>query len=221
MDVVYLYRTSYSEELKYSLRSLKNLPHDNVYIAGDKTEFNVKHIEVQQTRDIALNTFNQINEAVEDPEVSEDFILMHDDQFIMKPIKHLPVYHRGQLLEVLAAYKSRRRKNYYITRMHRTYNKLLQMGISKPLCYEMHIPFVINKQKWTAIAQLVKGSYNKLSMYGNINNIGGTKTIDVKVRRKEWVPQGKFASTDDATFGTNNIGKLIKNTFKEAGPHER
>ena len=44
LDVVTPYRENGSEELKYTLRGLKNIPHRNVWVCGDETKFNVNHV---------------------------------------------------------------------------------------------------------------------------------------------------------------------------------
>ena len=55
MDIVYLIKVdpeNDSEELRYSLRSLKNIPHQKVILVGEKPEWvtNVEFIPVAQTK---------------------------------------------------------------------------------------------------------------------------------------------------------------------------
>jgi hypothetical protein len=219
-DVVVPYRRSYSDEITYMSRSLANIPHRNVYVIGDKPKLRFWHIPFKQTSDVAKNTFNILNEAANTEDISDNFIWMSDDMFIMKPLETLPIHHRGFIRDILAGYKGRRKTNYYTQRMQRTYNKLLQLGVKDPLCYELHIPFLINKQKWNEVAKYIKGDYNKLTMYGNLHNIGGTKIDDVKVRTRDWVPKGAFISTHDSTFGVNAAGRLVREKFNEKGQYD-
>ena len=46
LDIVYVFHTDSGDdsELKYSLRSLENLPHRRVFIIGDKPSFEVKNL---------------------------------------------------------------------------------------------------------------------------------------------------------------------------------
>lgn len=220
MDCVIPYKTSFSDEIKYCLRSLKNVPHGEVFVIGDKPKLNVKHIAYEQTVDIASNTLNIINLAVESEDISEDFIYIHDDMYILNPIKRIPVHHRGLYKAIIGSYERRGVNNFYVQRMRKTYNKLLMLGIKEPICYELHIPFVINKTKWRNVAQHITPSLNKLSMYGNLNHIGGSYIQDVKVRTRDWMPQGNFVSTHDTTFNVNRAGRKIAELFYEKSEYE-
>lgn len=221
MDIVIPYRKSRSDELIYTLRSLKNIRHDKVYIIGDNPNLqNIMYIPYTQTSDIAKNTLNILNLACDTPDISENFIWMHDDMYFMGRIYSIPILHRGTYDEILESYENRR-YNFYVQRMIATNEKLKSMGIDKPLCYEVHAPFVISKKKWHKVSEHIAPEFNKLSMYGNLCSIGGAKTKDVKVRQKNWIPQGNFASSYDATFGTNNLGKLVRERFSKRSEYER
>ena len=41
MKVFYPYKKTWSRELEYSIKSLKNVEHDGVYIIGDKPDYDV------------------------------------------------------------------------------------------------------------------------------------------------------------------------------------
>lgn len=223
MDVVIPYRRTRSDELVYALRSLKNIRHNKVFIIGDRPYFisdKVIHIRYRQTYDIAKNTLNIINLAVETTKVSEEFIWLHDDTYFMQPIRKIPILHRGTYDEVLEKYQNRR-FNYYVQRQIRTNARLKDLGIENPLCYELHVPFVISKKRWLEVREYITPDLNKLSMYGNLCKIGGTKTRDVKVRQKDWVPEGVFASSHERTFGTNSLGKKVRELFPERSIYEK
>lgn len=223
MDVVIPYRRNRSDELVYALRSLKNIRHSKVFIIGDRPDFisdKVIHIRYRQTSDIAKNTLNIINLAVETTKVSEEFIWLHDDTYFMQPIRNIPILHRGTYDEVLEKYK-KRRFNYYVQRQIRTNARLKSLGIENPLCYELHVPVVINKSKWRKVSEHIVPQFNKISMYANLNNLGGTKTKDVKVRQKDWIPMGAFASSYERTFGTNSLGKKVRELFSERSIYEK
>ncbi len=218
MDIVIPYRRSNSDELIYALRSLKHARHGKVFVIGDVPNLqNITHIPYRQGSDIAKNTHNILNIACNTPEISENFIWMHDDMYFMKPVYRIPIFHRGSYEEILEKYGHR--YNYYINRMQKTNSKLKEMGIEKPLCYEVHVPFVVNKKKWLELD--IPDGYNKLSMYGNLCRLGGAKTKDVKVRQKDWIPKGAFASSYEATFKTNSLGNLIRDMFLERSIYEK
>src|SRR5688572_8712696 len=106
MDVVIPYRQSPSQELIYALRSLKNIPHGRVFVIGDDPRLSdkVTHVPYRQTMDIALNTLTIMNMAASHPGISEDFIWMHDDVFVMRKV-HVSTHHRGRYAGILEAYK--------------------------------------------------------------------------------------------------------------------
>lgn len=223
MDIVVPYRKSMSNEIVYMMRSLKNLPHHNVYVFGDDPELSNKviHVPYKQTIDISLNTLTIVNMACADQRVSNNFIFMHDDFYIMNKVYQIPTFHRGSYKSILERYQIRRKRGFYVLRMERTYKKLISMGVTDPLCYELHIPFVINKKKWESVSRHITKDLNKLSMYGNLNKLGGTQISDVKVHSRDKIPNGNFISTHDTTFGTNQVGKLIRDKFSVRCKYER
>ena len=92
-DVVYLCRSGENEELRYSLRSLKNVPHGQVWIFGGAPSWisdRVNFVGVPQTdfnfRDAWKtkfeNTRRNLYTATQQPEVSEHFLLMNDDFYV-------------------------------------------------------------------------------------------------------------------------------------------
>jgi len=221
MDVVIPYRRSFSKELIYALRSIdQNLPHRNVYIIGDDTpELAIENIQFQQSSDIARNTADIITLACNNPDISDDFIYTHDDIFVMNPIAKIPIHYKTTFRELLSDVK--KPNDYYTKRAIKTYQKLRELGISEPLCYELHIPFVINKKKWLETAETAGYQFNKTSIYGNLHEIGGTQLKDPKVFRTDWLPSGDFISTHEATFDKFQAGRIIRSRFAERCRYER
>lgn len=220
MDIVIPYKQSFTNELTYCLRSLRNFEHENVYVYGDRPKLNINYVHFQQTRDLAGNTLEILNQAVANPAISQRFVWMHDDMYILNPIKSIPTHHRGSYTDIIEMYDRRLMRNYYIERMIRTKQRLIELGIKDPLCYELHIPVIIDKRKWRNAAPYMTNQLNKMSMYANINKLGGTKIEDVKVREKDLIPTGSFASSHDSSFNSNYLGQYIKQVFKERSEYE-
>src|SRR5690606_30198057 len=154
--------------------------------------------------------------------ISDNFIWMADDTYIMQPVSRIPVLHRGPYDSILQRYQERGRvDNYYVQRMVRTNAKLKELGVETPLCYELHVPFVISNKRWLEVRQHIASDLNELSMYGNLCKIGGTKTKDVRVRQKDWIPQGPFASSHERTFGSNSLGRKVRELFGERSVYEK
>lgn len=93
MDIVYIYRAGWNNcaELKYSLRWLKNITNFTwkVFLVGYKPDWmsnEVIHIPAEDPFQIKMqNALHKITLACSDSRISEDFILMNDDFFFLKP----------------------------------------------------------------------------------------------------------------------------------------
>lgn len=215
MDVVYLIKNSqYNEELIYSLRSLVNLPHDRVFLVGgcpceiDGTK--VQAVRLNQTGDKFKNTQNNLKFACEYVGISEDFILMNDDFFILKPIKD-PATElnlcRGTILSVLTELRKRHGQDSpYMASMAQTMVYLQDLGYKEPLSYELHTPMVINKNKFLSVfsAPYIKSIRpgHQRSLYGNMFLKCSQKIGDVKFYRDFVFNPGsdKFLSTEDNSW---------------------
>ena len=221
MDVVIPYKKTNSKELIYMIRSLENLPHGEIYITGDEAPLTgVTQIPFSQVYDVATNTLGILDFACQQADISSDFIWMSDDIFVMEKISELPVSHRGEYAGICKEYRLANNQTYYTRRMERTRDRLIDLGIEKPLCYELHMPFVINKRKWNNIRMEINNKLNKLSMYGNLNRIGGTMVEDCKTRSLKLIPEGPFISTFDDVFERGAAGQLIREKFNRRSPYE-
>lgn len=218
MDIVIPYCRSQSDELIYTLRGLKNIPHDKVIIIGDKSDYRgLTHIPYKNTHDIVQNTYNVLMTAANSPDVSDDFIWWHDDMMLLSPIKELSVYHMGsydKLLEKLPRF------NFYTQMKRKTCDTLKKEGVDDPLFFDVHYPFVFNKQKVQAIQDKLHG-VNKISFYANYYGINGEYIDkDFKVRRDEDF-NTSFISTYDPIFNRSRAGEHIREKLSEVSEYEK
>lgn len=240
MDIVYTIKhdpENNSEELRYSLRSLKNIPHDKVIIVGEKPDWvtNVTYIPVPQNLTKHQNVRNNFIAAVTSDEVSEDFILMNDDFFFMKPVPEMPNLHFGPMDEVIRQYEARYPEGtQYIDTMKALYRVLREKGIEHPISYELHVPMVISKQKARHLYLEVKERlYQFRTYYGNYFNIGGTQTPDVKVfvdpahnapeyneNPLAYLEMQTFLSATGGSFKRELVGEFVKSKFPEKSEYE-
>ena len=231
MDVVYIVRPGDdNEELRYSLRSIDaNLAHARVVIAGYKPDWvkNVYYIATDQTSDKYTNAANNWAAAMADPEVTEDFIAMNDDFYVMQELQALPVQHRGLLEDVIGYYA--KHPGPYIANMRRTRDLLKQLGCDQPYSYALHTPMVMKKH-WRKIATQAAAVYgypeHKIQMrtlYGNLWRIGGEAIADVKTSSADHKPKNNdmFLSSNDASFSRGIIGDYIREQFKVKSKYER
>lgn len=233
MDIVYLVKNCViNEELTYSLRSLSNLPHNRIFIVGGiSTNLNQSKVIYRpflQGADKFANTTNGLKYICQDKDLSDDFILMNDDFFILKPITD-PINElnlcRGTIQEVIQEIGHRYETGSpYLTGMKQTHIYLRDLGYSKPLSYELHVPMVINKKCFLALFSLPyietirKGHIR--SIYGNTYLNDSQKIKDVKVHRDFYTPIGsdKFLSTEDNSWPS--VKKYLERIFPEKSPYE-
>lgn len=231
MDIVYFVRPSnYNDELKYSLRSLKNIPHGNVFMAGYMPGWtkNVKHIKAYHTPGSSnSNTNRQLEAIANDNRVSEDFILMNDDFFIMSYMDEIPRLNRGPIENVLAYYEPA--DSMYYHGMLSTSEYIKTLGYKDVLCYELHVPMVMNKtnirEMFSQYRKLNPGlpQLHKRTLYGNMFNYGGESIEDVKVFNydQQFDKNSKFLSTTEGIWNKSEIGKFIREQFQEKSKYEQ
>ena len=235
MDIVYLVKECrQNNELTYSLRSLANLPHNKVFVVGgcpdnlDKTKVVYKAI-LQRKPTKYANTTNSLKTVCLEKELSDDFILMNDDFYILKkindPATELNLC-RGTISSVLEDYIKRyhNAQNSYIIGMQQTKTFLEDIGYNDPLSYELHIPMVINKQKFLDMFNLPHIDsirvLHKRSLYGNLYLKNSSQINDVKVLTDYFYPLGsdKFLSTEDDSFQRCRI--YLDILFPNKSPYE-
>ncbi len=244
MDILYTVREGdNNEELRYSLRSLKNIPHNRVFIVGYKPSWvkNVIHIPTEQDDLKYSVTTNNIMDACSFSDLSDDFILMNDDFFIMKPMDKINPYHRGEIDDVVELYKKRYDDvSLYVQGMIDTKEYMRELGISSSLSYELHIPMVMNRDKFVDMINRFEADLpdvavlHKRTLYGNMYNVGGEQRGDVKIydhNESGWsflrgdfekLEDLDFISTDDSVFvPESKVYKFITSHFKEKSKYER
>lgn len=231
LDCIIPYKRAFGDELKYCLRSLKNIPHRNVYIIGDLPDWATGIIHIpMDTRDPSrfIDVENIMRKVCHDDRISDDFILMNDDFYVMEKVTELPNWYSDT---IDAEYQRRikiDRNNRYAKGYKATDEYLKSLGVKEPLDYSLHIPIVMNKQKRMIVSHL---RYNDLknnkillsrSIYCNLFCDKGTQHPDVKyIRIDDGFKKYAFMSTHDSSFINGKIGTYIRDKFKERGQYER
>lgn len=232
MDAVYLVgpQRFAGEMLRHSLRSLVNLPQvTRVVIAGYRHRWlgDVLHIPVEQQRTKHESTDANLRAALRDDRVSDQFLLMNDDFFVMEPVAEVPVVHRGPLVDQIANHERTNNKT-MLSRRRQHLEMLAELGVDDPLCYELHVPMPVDR---TAMAEALERAdkvrppkmapTGKRTLYGNLAGAGGELAEDVKVRTgRDGMPPGPFVSTSSSSW-VGRTGTLIKLRFREPSPFER
>ena len=228
-DVVYLCRPGdRNEELRHSLRSLQNVPHGRVHVAGYAPKWlsaGVARIGVEQGPVKFRNTENNVLAACDDPGVSDPFWMFNDDFFVMHPMEELPILNRGPLLEAYI-HHSGLYGGTYTQAMEAAYRLLTRMGYKEPLSYDLHVPLLVYKEHMRkAISLRDRIRYHWRTVYGNLAELGGIRIQDVKIRngdpyKRQEYREWPLVSTSDAVFLYHSVGDYIRNTFHVQGPYE-
>lgn len=237
MDIVYtLKNTKKSPELNYSLRSLKNIKHDNVYIVGgipdniDKQE--VKYVYSEQfSNNKFINIINNIYNIIMSDELSDDFVLMNDDFFfintIKNPVKELNLFYKLAEDVYKKFCELGRGESIYTKGLDYNIRLLKKLGIQKPLYYDLHIPFIYNKLKLRELFERIPdikycGCSHTRTLYGNLYYKDSKQLVkDVKIFENSdfKIEKGqKFLSCSDKGF--RKIEPYLKSLFPNRSKYE-
>jgi hypothetical protein len=214
-DVVYLVGPQDTDELRYSLRSLRYVDHGQVWLAGHCPDWTtgVHHIDVPQDGEKRANTLRNLKAAIAHPDVSEPFMLWCDDFYAVQPVGQLPVMHHGSLQDTIAGAKGGYRRA-----LTQALRYLHGRGIQRPLAFDaIHVPQWFEKSPLTEV--LATGVAMYQTVYGNLHRTHpGMQVPNAKY------PQGY---TERAWVSTNSsawqgpLGRHVRDTHPEPGPYER
>ena len=152
MDLVYIVKESdENDDLRYSLRSVeKFVPYDNIWIVGYKPKWvkNVNYIPVKQSGNKWNNSVKNILTACKCDKISENFVLMNDDFFAIKPISNLEESINVTLgLLKYSIKKHKPLQSRWGNAFQYLQDLLRKMKIREPYYdYESHIPLMINRK---------------------------------------------------------------------------
>jgi hypothetical protein len=232
-DVVYVVKhLDHNPELRWSLRTLANLPHDRVWIAGYRPSWvspDVGCVSVAKGIDKYRSSTANLIAACAHPEVADDFYLFNDDFFVMEPADAIPALHRGPLSEV-ESYYDRIGSTSYLGGLRETAAFMTEaLGLDDLLSYELHVPLPVDKDRMAEALTLPTRfgrpirALHKRTLYGNFHAIGGDRAADVKVfgRANRSYRELPLLSTADNTFQHGEVGRYIRKRFPEKSPYER
>ena len=228
MDFVYICKPGDNEELRYSVRSvLYSFPDAKIWVVGGKPSwYSGNHIPIDQSHHKYANAINNLKAICDSVEISEKFVLMNDDFFIIKKIDRIDQFYSGLLSTKIDRYIQITGSSMYIKKLILTRTRLMEYGIPNPLDYELHIPMIMEKEKLKHII-LKYPSCLWRSMYGNIYAVGGTQMEDVKIytnkrhsaRSNEITEHSVFLSTEDQAFNLA-LDKVLYKMFNKPTTHE-
>lgn len=228
MDFVYICKSGDNEELRYSIRSvIHSFPDAKIWLVGGKPDwYSGDHIPVDQNHHKYANAINNLSALCSSQEISNEFVLMNDDFFIIKKVDKLDQFYNGLLSDKIDKYVKITGSSMYIKKLILTNTRLIEQGIAKPYDYELHIPMVMQRDK---LLPIIKKYPNCLwrSMYGNMYGVGGTQMEDVKVytnpkhmaRSNEITNHSVFLSTEDQAFKMM-LDRVLLKLFPDKSKYE-
>lgn len=230
MDAVYLLGgMSDGSELRYSLRSLANLPQvDRVVVSGyDLGWFSDDVIRVKPAPHGPgkfASAWANLKAAASDPRVSDTFLLMNDDFFVVRPVELIPVMHMCDL----DAWRPQMARAHF--RMAATRAAMAAVGATGTYCWEGHYPMVIRRDLFARVAAAVdaqrqdRGAVWNRTVYGNLAYpFGGEPRGDVKVYDHKSAPDAgaDFVSTSDSSWARGRVGEWLRARFPDPCRYER
>lgn len=210
MQLVVLVRDD-TQELKYALRSFKNIQYDELIIVGHKPGWvkNATHVRISETHNKHVNIARCVKAALD--YVEGDFIIAEDDHFVVQPTD-LPCVDRGSLNDVIE-WQRKRYKGEYLEGM------LYAQKISPGKSFELHRPMIFNRALLKDVFGFNKGgSFQYRTIYGNYYNLKSTTVQDFKVRGSEDFAEWPFISTTNATF--RKVKGFLQSQFPDKSSHE-
>lgn len=222
-DIVYFVKDSEeNEELRYSLRTLKNFPHRKVWFYGGCPD-GLKpdhHVYVEQNEENKWQNVNKmLRLACKNKKITKNFWVFNDDFFVMKPIDKPTNYYNGDLYKRIVTLEDKFGRITPYSQLLRDVCKELESLGATTKNYTLHVPMLINRDKALELFR-ISDFPGYRSLYANYFNIGGEQMSDVKITSKEKVYRdGIYLSTDDKSF-EGEVGEQIREIFSDKCKYE-
>lgn len=223
-DIVYFVKDSKSnEELRYSLRSLKNFPHRKVWFYGGCPDGlrPDEHVKVVQDKENKWkNVSTMLDMACNNPLITKDFWLFNDDFFIMNKVLHTVNYFSGDIYKRIVLLEDKHGGiTQYSSELRKMCQELESMGCASKN-YAVHYPMLINRKKALELLNITNNPMFRC-LYGNYANVKAEWSNDCKIisKEKEW-KGSDYLSTEDKAFADGVVGKQIRERFADKCQYE-
>lgn len=227
LDIVYFVKDSpRNEELRYSLRSaVKNMSYKRIWIFGGCPANIVPDIHVRAVQE-GITKWDKVRNmyllACENKELTDNFIMFNDDFFVMQPTIYIEPLYRCSLEEHIKILEPSKPTPY--SKLLRNAQQTLERWGCPTLSYELHTPFIFNKKKLLKMLENFPDAHCCRTMYGNLYNVGGRQSSDVKIFSSKTELDYKnlqFLSTDDSVVNINNdVWRWLKKQFPKKCEYE-
>lgn len=231
-DIVYFLKQSrINEELRYSLRSVEeNWQYNRVWFYGGCPE-GIRPDKYVHITQFGLSKYDRVRnmmyEVCLNDEITEDFWLFNDDFFILKKKKeNMPAQYNRSLEDRIRKIEKRHNGPTDYTRRLRHLVKTLKTASKGTLDYAVHKPILINRKRMLEVLKMFPNEPMIRALYGNYWNIGGVSNHDMKIQLKTYnkmnsvMKEWDFLSTSDESFRDGNVGRYLRDRFKEKSRFE-
>lgn len=230
LDIVYFVKDGIrNDEFRYSLRSVAmNMPYKRIWVFGGCPlniipDVRIRVEQVGNTKWDKVRTMFKM--ACENKEITNNFILFNDDFFVMEPTDRIEPLYRCTLEEHIPKLERNfgNKPTPYSRLLRSCRDKLEEIGATQ-YSYELHTPFIFNKKKLLKLIEEYPEMHCTRTMYGNIYNVGGRPSRDVKIfdiHPSFDYKNSRFLSTDDPIVSPNNdIWRYIKRRLNKKSKYE-
>lgn len=182
--LVYILKQSdVNPDLRYSLRSVEKFcNYKDIWVVGYKPRWikNVNYLPTVQNGNKWVNSMTNIIAACNCPEISDNFVLMNDDFFILQHIRDwktsFNICLRNSVSQEAAKYEKSQKASKWQSGFIDAKKILRKLRCSRDFNYEYHGPIILNKQKFLEMLSIPEISENmredqcfhKRSIYKNL-----------------------------------------------------
>lgn len=184
------------------------------------------HIPTTQASTKFVNIGENLQAAIDSPDLGEEWIWANDDMFLITDyLDPLPLYRRPQpYADVIDGWGATGAPDHreYVIGMRRQYEILKDWGHENPHCCELHVPIPINRTHLEAVTRRAWSEYPDLErghfrgIYGGTLPIGDTVPLDdVKIRAHNRPPAqiSPWVSTSPVSWNVGAVGRWIRERY--------
>jgi hypothetical protein len=218
-----------NNELRYSLRSIERygLNIGNVYVVGLKlpewlngVKFIKRNIPVMNYHAKIADAYNEVCKL---PELSNDFIIMNDDFFLIKEVDFVKFGNYERDFSLKDHLKKFPHDYFYGNQIRNTVANLTTFRH-----FDNHYPMKLNKEKYLRLFERYKDKIIQLktilirSLYGNYYNIKAERMPDLKINKPLKINDIKALTKDRYFFSIGDLAlnNEMKNYLQELYPNK-
>lgn len=229
-DIVVPCRPGENDELRYALRSMANVPHREVWSAGDVPAWcRTQHLPVVNDRRKLMSRWVKHQSLLGVGEADE-VIYWDDDMFAMRPVDRVWPMHRGELRLHVEQLMAKDSSGPFARGLADTL-ALLMPGHPEPLSYFHHFPRVVNRDAALEVFDMLNRTdwpverlarVDWYTIYANHFHLGGVHIVDCKITTDNPGPFDGygFLSTSDQSFAAAPVGAYIRSQLTERSVYE-